>query len=180
MNVTPEDLWWLRLHYPLLSTRLSTSRVMGTLEVSAYYDKDAHRIFTSRHLGVRSHDTFIADHFSIEVDFEREDMNGWPTVYEIGMRHQSIAKRYKIPKADLHFYPTGAACLGLRYPWESSPTLEQFVADIVEPFFYRLAYVDLYGLSAARADLWPEYSHDRGLIEYREDVRRGALGLSII
>ena len=53
-------------------------------------------------------------------------------------------------------------------------TLEYFVTEIVEPFFYRLAYVDLYGLAAARVDLWPEHSHGiAGLIEYQEDVRRG-------
>jgi hypothetical protein len=39
---------------------------------------------------------------------------------------------------------------------------------------YRLAYVDCYGLGAARTDLWPEYSHGKdGLREYSQDVRRG-------
>ena len=181
MKITPDDLWWLRLHYPLLSTRMSTSRVIGTLEISAYYDKEVRRLFTRRNLFARSYGTFVADQFSIEIDFDRGDINGWPTVYEIGMRHQSIAKRYKIPVEDLHFYRTGNACLGFRYPWDPFLTLEHFLAEIVEPFFYRLAYVDLYGLAAARSDLWSDYSHGRrGFIEYLEDVRRGARGLSVI
>ena len=59
-------------------------------------------------------------------------------------------------------------------------TLEHFVAELVEPFFYRLAYVDLYGLPAARADLWPELSHgEAGLREHRLDVRRGLSGQTV-
>jgi hypothetical protein len=39
-----------------------------------------------------------------------------------------------------------------------------------------LAYVHVYGLSAARADLWPEYSHGKsGLLEHERAVRRGPL-----
>ena len=181
MRITYDDLWWLRLHYPELSTKLSTAGVMGTLEISACYDSETRRLFTSRHATARSHDTFISDHFSIEINFDVADVSGWPKVYEIGMRHRSIARRQRIRVEDLHFYPTGEACFGFRYPWDPSLTLEYFLAEIVEPFFYRLAYVDLYGLPAAQTDLWLEHSHGiKGYVEYLEDVRRGARGISII
>ena len=174
MNITHSDFWWLCKHQPLLTPGLSAARAVGTLEISAYCDRDAGRILSGKHLIPRSHDTFIADRFSIRIDFDPGGVNKWPKVYEIGLRHPSIARRYDIPVDDLHFYPSGEACLGFDYPWDPPLTLEYFVTEIVEPFFYRLAYVDLYGLAAARVDLWPEHSHGiAGLIEYREDVRRG-------
>ena len=41
------------------------------------------------------------------------------------------------------------------------------------PFFYRLSYTDRYGLTAARNDLWGEYSHgDPGLREYLDEMLR--------
>ena len=174
MIVTHEDLWWLWKRHPLLSSRASESGIEGTLEISAYYERDAGRLFNSRHPTARTHDTFIADRFGIRIDFGAGGITEWPKVYETGLRYRSVVRRYEIPVEDLHFYPTGEACLGFGYPWDPALTLEYFLTEIVEPFFYRLAYVDLYGLPAARADLWPEHSHGiAGLIEYQEDVRRG-------
>ena len=59
------------------------------------------------------------------------------------MRHKSIARRCGIPIEDLHFYRNGDACLGFSYPWDTPLTLETFVSELVEPFFYRLAYCRL-------------------------------------
>ena len=174
MNITQRDFWWLCKHQPLLTAGLSAERAEGTLEISAYYDRDAGRVFSGRHLTVQSHHTFVADRFFIRIEFDTGNITEWPRVYETGLRYRSIARRYKIPVEDLHFYPTGEVCLGFEYPWDPAFTLEYFLTDIVEPFFYRLAFVDLYGLTAARIDLWPEHSHGiAGLIEHREDVRRG-------
>ena len=178
MIVTHEDLWWLLRRHPLLLPKANASEVKGTLDVSAYYERGSGRLFSSRHHTARSHDTFIADRFSIRIDFAPGSINKWPKVYEIGLRYPSIARRYDIPVDDLHFYSSGEACLGFDYPWDPPLTLEYFLTEIVEPFFYRLAYVDYYGLAAARADLWPEHSHSiAGLIEYQEDVRRGPSSL---
>lgn len=174
MNVTHEDLWWLSKRHPLLSPRANASKVEGTLEISAFYERDAGRLFSSRHPSARTHDTFIADRFAIRMEFDVGNTDKWPKVYETLLRHQSIARRHKIPVEDLHFYRSGDACLGFAYPWDPPLTLEHFLTEIVEPFFYRVAYVDLYGLTAARTDLWSEHSHGiAGLIEHREDVRRG-------
>ena len=177
MNITQSDFWWLCEHQPLLTTRLSAERAEGTLQISAYYDRDTGQIFSGRHVTARSHQAFIADRFAIRIEFDTGDIKAWPKVYERGLRYRTIAKRQKISIADLHFYPTGEACLGFGFPWDPAFTLEYFLTAIVEPFFYRLAYVDLYGLTAARTDLWPEHSHGiAGLIEHREDVRRGLGG----
>ena len=174
MIVELSDFWWLCQHQPLLINGFSEARTVGTLEVTAYYDRDVGRVFGGKNLTTRSHETFISARFFIRMEFGPGRINSWPRVYETGSRHQSIARRFDIPVVDLHFYPTGEACLGFGYPWDPPLTLEYFMTEIVSPFFYRLAYVDLYGLVAAQADLWPEYPHGKaGLIEYREDVRQG-------
>ena len=174
MILTHGDYQWLCKNQPLLIPGLDTAGGEGTLEIAAYFDGDSGRIFAGNHLNAQSHDTYIADRFYIRIDFEPGGLNTWPKIYEIGQRHRTIARRYGIPIDDLHFYPTTEACLGFEYPWDPPLTLEYFMTEIVEPFFYRLAYVDLYGLAAARVDLWPEHSHGKaGLIEHREDIRRG-------
>ena len=174
MNITQKDLWWFCKHHPLLASGWSAESVEGILEVSAYYDGEVGRIFSDRHLTLRSHHNFVADRFAIRIEFDADKITEWPKVYETGFRSRRIARLHGIPVEDLHCYPTGEVCLGFPYPWDPAFTLEYFLAEIVEPFFYRLAYVDLYGLAAARRDLWSEYSHGlMGLIEHRKDVQRG-------
>ena len=178
MNIIGDDLCWIWKHQPLLTPGLENSSVHGTLRVSTYYDRESGRVVTGRGLTVLSHRTFVSAQFEINIRLDVLDSNGWPKVFDAGMRHWWIAKRHEIQVADLHFYPSGYACLGIRYPWDRPFTLGHFLAEMVEPFFYRLAYVDLYGLKAARAELWPEYSHGiLGHVEHLRDVRRGLHGL---
>ena len=174
MNVTNDDFWWLLKNHPLLSVNAGTSIIEGILEISAYYDRDLGQLFGSRHLTARTRDTFVADRFAIRMEFNAGDIQNWPRVYDDLLRYRAIARRHKIPIEDLHFYSTGEACLGLEYPWDPIFALEYFLTEIVVPFFYRLSYVDLYGLAAARADLWREYPHGMaGLVEHRRDVQLG-------
>ena len=173
MNVTGSGLDWLSQHQPLLLTSAGSSRISGVLGVSAYYDRTARKVVTGERPEIGSRDTFLADQFTIVIDLEDREMDGWPKVYEVSMRHNFVARRYRLHVSDLHFYPDDSACLGLPYPGDPPLTIESFVSTLVEPFFYRLSYVDLYGIAAARGDLWPEYSHgSKGLREHREDVRR--------
>ena len=174
MKVEWEDVQWLRQHQPRLAVAMDSPMVVGMLDISAYYDRPTQRLFSGRRFAVGDRATFLAAQFVVDIELNAKDQNGWPKVYDIGKRYQSIAGQYHISDADLHFYPDGRACLGLTYPWDPPLTLRSFVAGLVEPFFYRLAYVDVYGLSAARADLWMEYSHgEAGLREHQQDVRRG-------
>lgn len=69
--------------------------------------------------------------------------------------------------------------MGLPHPEDETFTFRRFIEAMVEPFFYRLAYVDLYGIAAARQDLWGEYSHGKaGLLEHRTELRKYALSCS--
>ena len=177
MNLTLDDVRWLQKHHPLLAAGLNAPAVLGTLEIADYYDKGTKKIVSGRRFEVGNNDTFITDQFVIDVRLKEKDHNGWPKVYDVEQRYRSIARRYRIPTADLHFYNAGHACLGFSYPWDPPLILKQFVTGLVEPFFYRLAYVDLYGLAAARADLWPEHSHGKaGIREHKKNVRRGSFG----
>ena len=175
MRISEAGVRWLWENQPLLARGYNASKIEGILEVSAYYDSHSRQVVANRYHSPRSHETYIADQFAIEISLDALDSTGWPRVKEVGLRHQSIARRYGVPIDDLHFYRNGDACLGLAYPWDPLLTLENLVQGLVEPFFYRLSYVDLYGLTAARKDLWPEYSHGtEGRREHSEDVRRFA------
>ena len=174
MRITWEDVQWVGKHQPQLVAGPGSTMVVGILEASAYYDRKSQRIVAGQRFAVGRHDSFIADQFPIAIRLDDSDQNGWPKVYDLAKRYCSIAERYHIPVADLHFYSDSHACLGLTYPWDPPFTLRGFLVNLVQPFFYRLAYVDVYGLSAARADLWPEYSHGKtGLLEHARDVRKG-------
>ena len=173
MRISEADVRWLWQNQPLLARGYRASKIVGTLELSAHYEGHSRRVISNRYHSPQSHETYIADQFAIEIRLDVLDSNGWPRMREVGLRHQTIARRCGVPIEDLHFYPNGEACLGLTYPWDPTLTLENLVEELVEPFFYRLAYVDIYGLTAARNDLWPEYSHGtKGHREHSEDVRR--------
>ena len=105
--------------------------------MSGYYDSHSRQVVSNRFHSPRSHETYIADQFAIEINLDALDSTGWPRVKEVGLRHQSIARRYGVPVEDLHFYRNGDACLGLAYPWDPLLTLENLVQGLVEPFFYR-------------------------------------------
>ncbi|MDE2688450.1 MAG: SEC-C domain-containing protein [Chloroflexota bacterium] len=108
---------------------------------------------------------------ALRIKLDEPDHNGWPTVYEVGARHPLIAERENIEVIDLHFFTDGACCLGLQLYANDPVTFEEFMGDLVIPFFYRLSYTDAHGLSAARQHLWGEYSHgDQGLQEYLSDL----------
>ena len=116
-------------------------------------------------------DSYFRDSFSIKIELDALDRNGWPTVYEVGGRHARIAERENVETIDLHFYPDGACCLGLQLLADRKTTLKEFVDELVIPFFYRLSYTDVHGLATSREHLWAEYSHgDEGLREYLSDV----------
>lgn len=172
MQTELADIQWLRNHHPGLWAGFGCAAVSGILRISAYYDATANRLVSETRSNARGRSTYLADDFAVSIKLADTDEHGWPKVYDATGRYRTIARRYGIPAADLHFYPGGRACLGLPYPDDCAFTVRSFVESLVEPFFYRLAYVDLYGLAAARSDLWPEYSHGKaGVLEHRRLLR---------
>lgn len=176
--MTERDIEWLGNEFPSLIFDPSKNRVTGELDFSACYDKTANKLMIGRNGVLRETDTFLSDVFEIEICLDPRSIasNGWPTVYEVAGRRVQIAQKHEIQQlADLHFFPEGACCLGIRYVPEKKLSLKRFVYERVIPFFYRLSYTDRYGLDRARRDLWPEYSHGlKGQLEYEREMRHMA------
>ena len=137
----------------------------------AAFDSGQEKLRIGSDKATASMDSYLCDSFSIRIELDALDQNGWPTVYEVGGRHARIADREKIETIDLHFYPDGACCLGLQLLADRRTTRKEFMDELVVPFFYRLPYTDVHGLQSARQFLWAEYSHgDHGLREYFSDL----------
>ena len=89
-------------------------------------------------------------------------------MFEVGGKYRRIAEKCEVPIIDLHIYSDNCACcLGLKYRDNTQLCIEDFLHELVIPFFYRLSYTDKFGIDRARNNLWGEYSHgDKGQIEH--------------
>lgn len=172
ITITSDQVLRLRTFFPDLKYESESNKLFGQIDFCAYYDSNTKKLEIGNQKEARNHSLFICDRFKVEICFNSVDVNGWPTVYETGGRHHEIASRYSLRIVDLHFYPNSdACCLGIkrsvrRFRFDTI----QFIAELVIPFLYRLSYVDRFGLAAARADLWGEYSHKDGYQEYVNDL----------
>ena len=171
LNLRQADFEWLSASLPDLCYDSEAGVIEGELDVRAAYDGEQGKLHIGSDDTTASMDSYVSDSFSIRIELDAPDHNGWPTVYEVGGRHTRIAARENVEIIDLHFYPDGACCLGLQLLADRRPTLREFMDELVVPFFYRLAFADVHGLEAARQCLWAEYPHgDQGLREYLLDL----------
>ena len=171
MNLRDTALEWLASNFPELTYAPDDQRIDGELHLCAAFDRKAGQLRlgdTDEHRAIA---TYLCDGFRVRIDLGRLRDNGWPTVYEVGGRRFDIAEQNQCAMADLHFFEDGACCLSLQYTPEKDLTLQRFMLELVIPFFYRLAYTDCYGLTAAKNDLWGEYPHGvAGEIEYQDEI----------
>ena len=171
MRLGASDLEWLALFCPGLLYDAAVHEIAGDVAFCAAYDSSLERLrigddSTHRQLG-----SFLCDSFSLRIDLAALHNNGWPRVYEVGGRHAEISSKHNVKPIDLHFYPDGSCCLGIRFSLERHLTIERFMDELVVPFFYRLSYVEKHGLLAARRDLWGEYPHgEDGIKEYMSEI----------
>ena len=171
MNLRETDLEWLWSNFPELTYCPEERSIVGKLRFCAAYDRDSGQLNLGNTDEHRAIGTFLCDAFRVRFDLRCMGDNGWPKVYEVGGRCIDIAEQTQCEIIDLHLFEDGACCLGLKYTVERNLTLERFISELVIPFFYRLSYTDRYGLTAAKNDLWGEYSHgDVGVYEYQEEV----------
>lgn len=166
MKITDSDIRWLRLHFPNLYYDADSHKILGELDFYAVYDQKSGKV-TIAHLAEET-DFLIQDVFEIEIYVDDLDMNGWPKVFEVGGKYRRIAEKCEVPIIDLHIYPHNrACCLGLKYRDSQQLCIQDFLDELVIPFFYRLSYTDKFGIDRARSDLWGEYAHgDKGQIEH--------------
>lgn len=170
MKINKRDREWLASRFPFLRYESSSSKIVGELDFDAAYDNKSGKIIIGEE--ARKAELFLNDTFEIEICLDKSDGNGWSKVYEIGGRHDQIAKRNNVSAADLHFYSDGDnCCLGIEYGPKSGLRIDRFIYDLVIPFFYRLSYTEKFGIAASRRDLWEEYSHgDAGIREYEAEL----------
>ena len=171
MRLGASDLEWLALFCPGLLYDAAIHEIAGDIAFCAAYDSSLGRLRIGDDAAHRQLGSFLCDSFSLRIDLAAIDSNGWPRVYEVGGRHKEISSKHDVQPIDLHFYPDGSCCLGIRFSPERHLTIESFMDELVIPFFYRLSYVDKHGLVAARGDLWGEYGHgEDGIREYINEV----------
>ena len=176
MRLTDTDLYWLRSCFPSLVYDPKAQKITGELNFCACYEKTTGEVkieLLEREEAIRNSDSFLCDVFEIEILLGAESVgsNGWPKVHEVGGRYKSIAEKYNVGVIDLHFYPDGSCCLGIKHSQERNLTIKRFIYERVIPFFYRLSYTDRFGIDATRNELWGEYSHgDEGFREHEKEM----------
>ena len=178
MRLTQSDIEWILANFPGLACDPEGRCIEGILAFSAAYDGVSDKVRIGGFEGADpERAASLSDAFSIRIDLGETDPNGWPLVYETGGRYREIADREGVDFADLHFYPDGQCCLGIRYAADRRLTVETLVDGLIIPFFYRLSYVDRHGLASARRDLWGEYAHgEEGYRQYERDTLALAAG----
>ena len=170
MKLTANEIQWLESCFPSLQYRSSSPKIIGELDFRAAYDNESGELIIGDNARGMPH--FISDVFEVMICLANLDTNGWPKVYEIGGRHCQIAKQCQVPIIDLHFYPNDdRCCLSLRYGKARNFRIKNFFPELVIPFFYRLSYIEKFGITASQKNLWGEYSHDeKGSTEYKVDM----------
>ena len=171
MKPTTADLEWLTRCFPGLLYDANANEMAGEIAFCAAYDNGTDQVRIGNDEAHRRLASFLCDSYSLRIDLNSIDRNGWPRVYEVGGRHQTISTKHNVEAIDLHFYPDGSCCLGIRFSPERFLTVERFIDELVIPFLYRLSYVDKNGLLAAKKDLWGEYDHgDDGNRQYMKEM----------
>ncbi len=177
MRLSQADIQRIQSNFPGLACDSEGRIVEGNLAFSAAYDGASGKMRIGWEIAGLEQASLLSDSFLIRMDFGETDPNGWPLVYEIGGRCREIAAREGVDFADLHFYPDGRCCLGIQYAPDRRLTAETLIYDLIIPFFYRLSYVDRYGLVSARRDLWGEYAHGaEGYRQYERETLALAAG----
>ena len=171
MKPTTSDLEWLARFFPDLLYDANANEIDGEIAFCAAYDRGTDQVQIGNDEAHRRLASFLCDSYSLRIDLNYIDRNGWPRVYEVGGRHQAISRKHNVDAIDLHFYPDGSCCLGIRFSPERFLTIERFIDELVIPFLYRLSYVDKNGPLAAKRDLWGEYAHgDDGIRQYMNEM----------
>ena len=168
------DTKWLKTYFPNLRYDAGAQRIVGELDFCAAYDKSSDRLKFGCDSGFNKSRAHLCAVFEVEIrlDCDSTGENGWPAVYEVGGRFAKIAEKNNVEPIDLHFFEDGACCLGIGYAPEKKLTMSRLFYGLIIPFFYRLSFTERYGLTAARNELWGEYSHgNAGHQEHLKEMR---------
>lgn len=166
MEIAPAEETWLRDKYPYLFYDKNAQRLIGDLPINCFWDNP--NLISRADGEAQSHTNFCQGKFLIEIHLSKINPDsGLPETYETEGRHRKIAQNASpvISQADLHMNnDEGNCCLYVLSRYEERSLkidLKTFLEDYVIPFFYRLLYVEQYGLKKARKELWNERMHGK-------------------
>ena len=166
VRISGRDLEWLHEAQPELSHDAENNLIVGRLTFAERYDQDDCLLKPLAPPGEECGPMAVRDSFDVEIrlSFEPAQFNPWPPVVETGGKTQRIMEEQGITNiADMHCYPgfpENRCCLGFQVGTGERFRLSEFIRELVVPFFYRVAYVEKYGLEASKRDLWKIYSHN--------------------
>ncbi len=150
MRLSGSDTDWLAREYPGLRLNPSSDKIEGELTFHAAYESCSGKVWMGDDTLNRGRPHFLCDTYSIQVELDSIDANGWPKVRETGGRFLKVAKKERVKPIDLHFYSDGQCCMGINFGTEPNLTIEQLLQDLLIPFLYRLSFTDAYGIEAAK------------------------------
>ena len=170
MKISDDEIKWLKVNFPNLQYDEKSQKIVGELDFCAAYNDKSQEVIIGNL--AEATDFLIRDVFEVEICLGDIDMNEWPKVYEVGKRHQEIAEKCNTDTINLHINPAdNSCCLGIKSPDNRTFRIEPFFHERVIPFFYRLSYVEKFGVDASNNDRWEEYSHgDEGIKEYLAEI----------
>ena len=170
MKLRTADLEWLARSFPDLLHDADSNTLVGEIGFCADYEPTQGDLRMGKEADINS-PYYLCDAFSVRIELDSPNSNGWPEVYEVGSRHVDVAECQSIGVIDLHFFNDSRCCLSIRSGAERGMTIGRFMTELVVPFFYRLSYTERHGIDAARDNLWGEYAHgEEGLREYHREV----------
>ncbi len=134
MKIKNKDIQWLESCFPNLHYNAITQTIVGELDFCAYYDQVSRKLIIGK--GNKDRNAFIQDVFEIAIHLDSIDSNCWPRVYESGGRYNEIAKKCNVEIIDLHINSDNlACCLGISSWHESNQRIENFIFNLIIPFF---------------------------------------------
>lgn len=166
VSMSDREVFRLSQQQPCLNYDAQNNRIIGKLEFSARFDSYDGLLKPAPASEEGLDPMVINESFEIEVrlSFQPTAYNPWPPVIETSGRIQDIMGKQGIANiADMHCYPglsENRCCLDFKIATGERINVPKFIGELVIPFFYRVAYVERYGLEAARNDLWKECPHD--------------------
>ena len=155
----------LNQRYPGLEFIMANSRIYYRGDISffaAYSPATKNFIINPESTANIPINYVISDSYKVEIEFHIYS----PSIREVGGRTESILKRKRIPKIDLHLFKGGTICL-CPYPefrrlFPEKVNIIKYIDGLVIPYFYSLSFYEKY-------NYWPlgQYSHgDSGIYEY--------------
>ena len=187
IEYSPIELETINGYFPNLYHNPDDNIVKGELNVSGCYIKD-NKKWNIEIDSDKNPKYFIQDVYDIEIRLDQLDQYKFPKVFETGGKIKALAKQLNKRLIDLHVYPNGGhCCLGIPFDenltpneflskeknvlFDSNITLNDFVLKIVYPYFFWQAYYSKY----KKIPPCGEYSHQRGIEEAIEDVRKNVI-----